>query len=542
MRSSTRAIRRTSQRKINVARALAEDLRKSQLQLAHRPFSLADLGPLDDSPVPFALLSRSGVILAANAALKELFNLTEDQLRFRPLRGFLKTEHRSPLFRLLSSCEAGGKTRRDQFTIVLPGKPAVELLLIVNAVQSTNTPARILCRAAFVQLDDPAPREVGSRADREDARLLEAIDGIIWEAAPPMRFTYVSRQAERILGFPAEEWTRDPDFWEKHVHHEDRERVIEARMEAARKPAPHVLEYRMICANGRVIWVKDSAVVLPGALGRAKICGIITDVTDLERSGQELRRANERLEEAVAQRTAKMEQSLQAMETLCYGIAHDLKAPLRALQGFVGILLTDYEKVFDATARSHASRCQTAVQRMGELIDAVLAYGRLNHLLPEIMPVQVKPVIDAVLQALAPEIQARAAKISLPMRFPKVLGNPYLLEQVFTHLLTNALKFTARGIAPEINISASHIESAAGRHSGPGAVRLIVSDDGIGIPPDFVKRMFGLFQKFHAPREYPGSGIGLAIVKRAVELMNGRVRVLSEPGHGSSFWFELPAE
>src|SRR5204863_1642937 len=122
----------------------------------------------------------------------------------------------------------------------------------------------------------------------------------------------------------------------------------------------------------------------------------------------------------------------------------------------------------------------------------------------------------------------------------RVIGNPFLLEQVFTNLITNALKFTKPGARPEISISATEIGPSDLR-SAPSVVRITVTDNGIGIPPEFAKRMFGMFQKLHRGEEYAGTGIGLAVVKRAVELMNGRVGLFSQPDQGSSFWIELPS-
>jgi signal transduction histidine kinase len=287
---------------------------------------------------------------------------------------------------------------------------------------------------------------------------------------------------------------------------------------------------------------------------------MITDVTDVARVREALKRANETLESAVAERTSKMQQSLDAMETLCYGIAHDFRAPVRALEGFTGMLISEYGKTFDDDAKLYASRGKLALLRMGELIDGVLSYGRLNHTLPELIPIHLRPLIDGIVQTLEPDITAKRAKINVQMTFPLVVGNPYLLKQVFTNLIANALKFTAPGVRPEISISAMRVEpqfgvppsahptshvthltrSAFHKSTTPG-VRITVTDNGIGISPKSITRLFGMFQKLHSIDQYPGAGIGLAIVKRATELMNGQVGLFSEPGHGSSFWIELPS-
>lgn len=571
MRSS-RSIRKASRETVAAARAIGEELRKSQLHFSAFPKApqLADLPAADASPVPLALLSRGGVFLSVSPSLFRLFDAAPPEVLQKPLTDLLQLRDHGGFFKLLTSCLQTAQSCRAQFSIGFPARARKDVLLVISPAPPLRSGPGVFY-AAFVDLEDIEPRELGPRPPQQNTRLIEAIDGIVWEADYPRQFTYVSSQAERILGFSPRDWIRDPDFWRNHIHRDDRERVLHARAEALQTPAAHVLEYRMIAANRKTIWVKDSAVVLAGAPGWTRMCGIITDVTDLESAREDLRRANQNLEAAVAERTARMEQSLDAMETLCYGIAHDLKAPIRGLQGFIGLLTTDYHDKFDKDARMYAQRCQTALKHMSSLIEAILAYGRLNHTVPELIPINPRHVIDRVLNTLEPEITKTGAKIHLQLTFPRLIGNPYLLEQVFTNLIGNALKFVPRGARPEISISATEMEPASpqsrdregalleaeGRALSPSIphpsnnpsihpssspiVRLTVTDNGIGIPPGAAKRLFGMFQKLHRPEEYAGTGIGLAVVKRAVELMNGRVGLFSHPGHGSSFWIELPA-
>ena len=545
----TRRIRKVSQAaqaQIDVSHALADDLKKYKLRYPERARPrLSDFGAAEFSPVPLALISRSGIVLAAGPPLYALFEAWPHEVMFHSLTDFIPPDDAPAFFKFLSRCEATQGSRRAEFSMSVPGHPAKDILLIISPAESTF--GQRLFRAAFVDLSATETRDFGPRLAHENARLMDVIDGIVWEAVSPMRFTFVSRQAERIIGFPPDRWIKDPEFWEKHIYREDRERVVTARAEAIRKPADHVLEYRMVTADRRVIWVKDSTVLLAGAPGWVKMCGIITDVTDVEHARENLEKVTANLEAAVAERTIKMEQSLEAMETLCYGIAHDLKAPLRGLQGFIGIMSNDYDQVFDADAKRYIARCQAALRRMGELIEAVLAYGRLNHTLPELIPIHLKPLIDRVVQTFEEDIKEKRATVNVQITLPPAVGNPYLLEQVFTNLIANALKFSRPDAPPEISISATQTEPSqrvqgeVSPSSTNPAVRVTVTDNGIGIPPEASKRMFGMFQKLHSGHDYPGTGIGLAVVKRAVELMNGRVGVLSDPGHGSSFWIELPS-
>ena len=547
MRPSARTVRKASQRRVDTAHALRDDFQKNQVRLAeHRKvpsLPLASFAGL--SPVPLALLTRGGVIISADASLFPLLQAAPSQVLHKPLAEFLPARDLPAFFKFLASCAQTGETRRAEFSLAVPGQSPRDILLIIAPLESPQPGAAF--RAAFVDLSEIEPRDLGPRAPRQNARLIEVIDGIVWEADYPKHFTFVSAQAERILGFPAADWVRDPDFWEKHIYHEDRDRVAHARADAARKPASHVLEYRMVTAARKTIWVKDSAVIVGAAPGWTRMCGIITDITDLQRAREGLKRANQDLEAAIAERTSKMQQSLDAMETLCYGIAHDFKAPVRAVEGFLALLTSEHEHAFDDDAKLYVQRCRAALGRMGELIEAVLTYGRLNHSAPELIPIRTRALIERVIKTIEPDLAALGGSIQVQAAMPAVLGNPYLLEQVFTNLIANALKFTAPGVPPEITISAAEIETPqlgvppSGGQAVTPSIRITVTDNGIGISPQAVKRLFGMFQRLHPASQYPGTGIGLAVVKRAVELMNGRLGVFSEPSHGSSFWFELPS-
>jgi len=547
-------------RQVAVAMELAEEFKRHQLHLAERdrPASLAEFDLADLSPVPLALLSRRGVIVSAGKPLFDLLDAAPDDVVFHSIPEFLRKQDVGAFFKFFNDCRSKGRTQRAEFLMNARERFPKRVLLIVSPLPGANAD-RMLFRAAFVELTENEQRTSDPRIPQQDTRLMEVIDGIVWEADYPMRFTFVSRQAERILGFPARNWIEDPDFWAKHIYHEDRDRVLQARAQAVKKLNSHVLHYRMLTAARKVIHVKDSAVIVAGAPGWTKISGIITDVTDVEQAREQLRHSNESLEASVAERTSKMQQSLDSMETLCYGIAHDFKAPIRALEGFTGLLIAEHEKDFDDQAKGYVARCKIAIRRMTELIDAVLTYGRLNHTLPELIPIDVSSVVNRVLQSLEPEISQTRARINVQMTFPRIVGNPYLMEQVLTNLIANALKFTRPGAPPEISISATQTDAQVGRGvpaeplvpaepSTPSSfiihnssfIRITVTDHGIGIPHESTKRMFGMFQKLHPVAQYPGTGIGLSIVKRAVELMNGRVGVFSDPGHGSSFWIELP--
>jgi len=279
-------------------------------------------------------------------------------------------------------------------------------------------------------------------------------------------------------------------------------------------------------------------VVLSTPNGTIRLVGIITDITELEGAREQLRRHQRQLETEVHQRTHNLQNSLKAMETFCYGIAHDLSGPLRTIQGFTALLINEHQGNFDAEGRDYADRIRGAVDHLANLIQALLVYGRLSSHAPLFVPTNVKEVLNRVATACEADLSKANAKLNLQMDYPKVYANPPLLEQIMANLLSNALKFRRGSVRPEISVHCT--VAGAAEENGHEFVRITVSDNGIGIDERDTDRIFGIFQKLHKPAEYPGTGMGLAIVKRAVELMNGQVGVYSQPGQGSSFWISLP--
>ena len=262
------------------------------------------------------------------------------------------------------------------------------------------------------------------------------------------------------------------------------------------------------------------------------------EIVERERAQQELQEAQGLLQEyattlerKVEARTSNLVQTIQSLEGVCYHLVHDLRAPLRAIQGCTTLLLEDCSSQLDQAGKDYARRAADSANRMDALIFSLLEYGQLGHI--QFPPTSVdldRLVIDAIgrHQDL---IKSRGAQIRVDHPLPTVMGNSELLEQVLDNLIGNALKFTAPEVTPAIHIRA--------QVSGDIA-RLWIKDNGIGIQPQYRQKVFQIFEQLHGDRKYAGTGIGLALVARAMQKMRGRVGVESELGKGSQFWIELP--
>jgi two-component system sensor histidine kinase/response regulator len=255
----------------------------------------------------------------------------------------------------------------------------------------------------------------------------------------------------------------------------------------------------------------------------------------VKQQARQLQEANEVLRTEITTRK-KAEQALKEsndeLEAFSYSVSHDLRAPVRAMQGFARVLVEDYGDKLDAAARDYLDRIVTGACRMDNLIQDLLVYSRLGHTELSLGPISLKQLINEIVRQISPDIDAKKAEISVADDLPEVTGNKMALGQAVENLITNGLKFIPEGRAPKVRIEAQTIGQL---------VRLWIIDNGIGIPEEHHSRIFRVFERLHTAETFPGTGIGLAIVRKGVERMNGRVGLESEIGKGSRFWIELPA-
>ena len=286
-------------------------------------------------------------------------------------------------------------------------------------------------------------------------------------------------------------------------------------------------------------WLRISAdPVLEGDTFKGGVL-IISDITDRKRAEESrlreqemLQREAERLEQKVSERTAQLQESVRSMDSFCYTIAHDLRAPLRAVNGFIATLMESHASSFDEDGRDLSRRISEAARRMDQLIQDLLAFGRLSHAELPMRKVDLAAVVEAAWAQLAGEVKEKKAELFVREPLPDVIGNPTLVEQIAVNFLGNSLKFVEEQAPPRIEIRAEPRN---------GFVRLWFEDNGIGIDPAYHAKIFGLFERLHSARKYGGTGIGLAIAQKGAERMGGAVGVESAPGQGSRFWIELPA-
>ncbi|MDB6124648.1 MAG: multi-sensor signal transduction histidine kinase [Pedosphaera sp.] len=368
--------------------------------------------------------------------------------------------------------------------------------------------------------------------------LADAMPQIVWAARPDGKVEYVNKKWIEYSGL-SEEQAHTFEGWKMVLHPNDEEHALRSMYTALQTGQPLQIESRIKQKENGYRWHLTRALPVRDSLGRiVRWFATSTDIEDQKRTEHELNSAREQLaiyaqdlEHRVAERTAKLEGSIRSLESVLYHVAHDLRAPLRAMAGFSEILIENNTAPLDEEGRDLAERIIDGAKRMDCLIKDLLAYGRLSHLSISPRHVDLSRAVERVLLNLNAAIRVRNANVQVIRPLPVIQGDPTVLEEVLTQLVQNALTFVAPNITPHVRIWAESRESM---------VRLWVEDNGIGIDPVHLNRIFRVFERLHRAEEYSGTGIGLAIVQKGVERMGGSVGVESELGKGSRFWVQLP--
>lgn len=323
-----------------------------------------------------------------------------------------------------------------------------------------------------------------------------------------------NRGAERIFGYARDEVMGQPlDLLiPERFRADHREHVVafgDGPVEARRMgERGHITGRR----KSGEIFPADASISRLNVGGRRFYTAVLRDITDRVQTEQELARSNAELEQ------------------FAYVASHDLQEPLRMVASFTQLLARRYGDKLDDEAAEFIEFAVDGVRRMQALINDLLAFSRVGTRGSPFEPVETSTVLDRVLTSLGPAIEESGAKVtSDPL--PLVMGDPVQLDQVFQNLIANALKFRKPDLLPEVHVAARR---------GNAEWIFSVSDNGIGIAPEYAERVFILFQRLHSRTEYPGTGIGLAICKKIVERHGGLIWFDSTPGKGTTFSFSIP--
>ena len=366
-------------------------------------------------------------------------------------------------------------------------------------------------------------------AEAKYRTLVEQIPAITYTASleEDNRMLYISPQVEDILGFLPDEWLQEPSMWRSRLHPEDCKRVMAEISHTRHKNMPFHAEYRMLARNGTQIWVRDDALLVYDARGVPLIMqGIMLDITDRKRA-----------ETTLQTYAVQLERSNRELQDFAYIASHDLQEPLRKIQAFGERLEIKFKDVLNEEGQDYLLRMRNSAARMQNLINDLLSYSRVTTRIQPFIKIDLNYVVQEVLLDLAERIDETNGQIEVG-NVPEFEADPMQMRLLFQNLISNSLKFHKPDSPPMIKISGKLLEPH--ENLNDRFVELEVKDNGIGFDEKYLPRIFQPFQRLHNRGEYEGSGIGLAICRKIVEMHGGSITAKSKPGQGAVFLVTLP--
>jgi PAS domain S-box-containing protein len=330
---------------------------------------------------------------------------------------------------------------------------------------------------------------------------------------------FITDQIEHMIGYTPAEFSSSPEFWQTLVHPDDREMVLSTIDKILVTGEKAINEYRMRAKDGNWVWLRDEAIAIKDPEGKTMyVQGVYADITQQKQM--------EAQREALI---AELEAKNAELERFTYTVSHDLKAPLITMGGFLGYLEKDALSGDIDSLKRDIQRISDANRKMETLLNDLLELSRVGRLINPPEDVSFREIVDEALARVAIRMEEKQIQVRVRSDLPAVRGDRIRLVEVMQNLLENAAKFATEQSHPEIEVGAEIKED--------GARVLFVRDNGIGIAPEHHAKIFELFHKLNPNLE--GTGIGLALVKRIIEVHGGRIWVESETGKGTTFYFTL---
>jgi PAS domain S-box-containing protein len=295
---------------------------------------------------------------------------------------------------------------------------------------------------------------------------------------------------------------------------------------------PYLYDPTLIGQAGRKRWMQMTLYPLKNTDGEIlEVILALQDVTPNKEAEEEIKTLNESLEKKVIERTAQLEAVNKELEAFTYSVSHDLRAPLRIIDGYTEILVSDYQKKLDEEAKRMFGIITGNVRKMGQLIDDLLNLSQTGRKELLLYPSDMNKLVQSVIDEQLSLNGEKPADIKIETLLPAKCDSG-LLQQVWSNLISNAIKYSGKQAHPVVRISSFRQN---------GEIVYEIKDNGVGFDMKYAGQLFGVFQRLHKATEFEGTGVGLALVKRIVAKHNGRVWAESEPGKGATFFFSLPA-
>ncbi len=478
------------------------------------------------------VVSEYGTVLHSNRRFAQMWCIPEEMLA---------TGDEKIMLQYVS----GQLVEPDTFLRAVEGlyaNPGAEAFDILNF-----TDGRVFERASQPMLMDGRPagrvwsfRDITGRKQAEQAlRFSEerlsmalAVSGAgIWEWNLKSDLVHFDERFHALLGYQPGELPSDLQGWLTYHHPEDLPVMLSKAETYLRGDSPiYESEHRIRTRSGTWGWVftRGQVVTLSGS-GDEQFIGIAMNVTGRKQTEAELAQYRDHLEDLVASRTSALLASNQELEAFSYSVSHDLRAPLRSINGFSQIMLDEYGERLDETGKGYLHRIRGASRRMGELIDDLLKLSRIGRAELHVETVDLSAMVRSIADSLRQNQPDRRVEVVIQSDVI-VRGDKFLLAIALENLLGNAWKFTARQLPARIEFGILYQD---------GQPVHFVRDNGEGFDMQYAEKLFAPFQRLHSESDYPGTGIGLSTVQRVIQRHGGRIWATAEMHRGATFYFTL---
>ncbi len=548
-----------------------EELRNTQEELEKSRVRYKKL--YDFAPVGYVTLNEKGLIMECNLTVTTMLGINRMELINRPLSKFISPEHQGIYSLRRKALFETGRPQVCEILMLRQNNPPIWTQMEMTLGHDLK--GNWVCLCGIIDINDRKEAEQKLQKINERLSVLHHIDRAIlsakspesivqaaldglWKLVPCQRITVIQFDMKKnealVLGSVVKgksEVGKELRFplTDIHLIDEFRHGKIRIYSDLLEYPKKKTQILNQLIAEGIRNVVNIPLMFKKEIIGTlnlgASVPGWFTDehvAIAKEVAMQlaialrqaclydQLKQYSKELEYRVAQRTRQLEWANKMLEEFAYSVSHDLKTPLRAILGFTQIIARRYAKSLEKEARHYFENILEAATHMEELINDLLKYSKLGKNAISLIPVELSKLIEDVVSELANSGVTQGAEIIIDPDLPVVEGDVTLLRQIFINLIDNALKYRKKDTSHRVEIRAKRENKSA---------LIEVRDNGIGIEPKYQEKIFNIFQRLHSQSAYPGTGIGLAIVKRAVHLMNGKVEIESTPGEGSIFRVKL---
>jgi PAS domain S-box-containing protein len=471
----------------------------------------------------------NGIITSWNQGAQRIFGYTADEVIGKPISILIPTDRLNEEPGILARLRQG--QRIDHYETIRRRKDGTFLDISLTVSPLRNADGRIV-GASKIARDITLQKRSQLALRESEERFRAVVDNIsqmAWTANESGEITWYNRRWYEYTGTTFDKmkgrgWVA--------LHHPDYlQRVVANFDECLRSGRIWEDTFPLRGKDGLYRWFLSRAIPITDSSGKIQLWfGTNTDITEHQEAREALARSHEDLEKRVAERTASLTEAIAQMEEFSYSVSHDLRAPVRAMQGYAQATLEDYGDALEEQGREYLQHIIRSGERMDRLVRDLLVYSRIARSDLQLHPVSLDRLVRDIISHY-PEMQEPRAEVTMRGPLHSVVAHEPSLLQALSNLLSNAVKFVAPGVKPEVKL---HSERQG------KWLRLWVDDNGIGIKPEYRSRLFGLFERIHNGKHYEGTGIGLAIVRKSVERMGGKVGMESN-GSGSQFWIELPS-